>query len=282
MAPPTYQRLYRYFRYHRLLRPGMDIAGRHGLRLIGTMLTRPQKRQLITLGHMRSGSSLLSTILTNNPEVNGYGEAKVVYRDAGDFRTLRGKVAFAQLLNRRVPTRRMAYIHDKVLHERLVPNPSALAAEGSYLIFQTRPPEPTLRSIVGSLGWRVPQASRYLLNQYEHLATLAQQLPSNSNAMRLRHQEVIESTDQVLAAVTRWLGLSSPLSAEFSTKSRVRIRGSGDRSGRLEAGKVLRQHSRHDVDISAAPLEDIKERYARMTSVIEERLPHWSEVSDGS
>jgi hypothetical protein len=260
----------------------MDIAGRHGLRLFGSVFTRPEERQLFILGHMRSGSSLLSTILTNNPEVNGYGEAKIVYRGGGDFRTLRGKVALVQLLNRRCPTRRMVYIHDKILHERLVPNPTALAVKGSYLIFQTRSPEPTLRSIVGSLGWGVPQASQYLLNQYQYLAMLAQRLPSDSKAIRLGHQELIESTDQVLAALTCWLGLKAPLSADFGTKTRVKLRGSSDRSGRLDAGRVLRDQSRHDVDISAAPLADIEGRYRQMKDIIEERLPHWSELSDGS
>jgi hypothetical protein len=111
---------------------------------------------------------------------------------------------------------------------------------------------------------------------------LAQRLPSDSKAIRLGHQELIESTDQVLAALTCWLGLKAPLSADFGTKTRVKLRGSSDRSGRLDAGRVLRDQSRHDVDISAAPLADIEGRYRQMKDIIEERLPHWSELSDGS
>ena len=151
MQTPLYQRFYRNVRYAPVVKPVMDVAAMRTLRTASAILTKPEAARLFLIGHMRSGSSLLSTIICQSPEINGYGEAKVYYRTEADYRTLRGKIALVQMLNRKRPLRESMYVFDKVLHKRLLPNPALLTTKGTRTLFLIRPAEQTLRSIVGSL-----------------------------------------------------------------------------------------------------------------------------------
>ncbi|MFG0315247.1 MAG: hypothetical protein ACF8LL_13815 [Phycisphaerales bacterium] len=275
MQATAFQRVYRSIRYNAVLRPVLDIAACLSLRCVGLTLTTRPEGQLVVLGHMRSGSSLLSTLLTANPEINGYGEAKVTYRNQRDFLTLRGKIAVVQLINRRLPQRRCRYVFDKLLHQRLMPSPEPLAAANTRVILLTRPPEPTLRSIMGTFGWEADQSARYLLREYEHIESLIRRMPASVEMVRVDHEDLIGQPDALLDAVTRWLGLSTPLRSEFDPKARVKLVGSNDRSERIDAGKILKGPSKHEVDISAAPLDELESKFAALRSTIEEHAQGW-------
>lgn len=254
----------------------MDIAARFALRAAGVAFTSRQEGQLLLMGHMRSGSSLLSTILTANPDINGYGEAKVKYTDAREFLTLRGKIAIVQLLNRRVPQRRFRYVYDKILHQRLMPGPEPLRTPNTRVILLTRPPEPTLRSIMGAFGWEADRSARYLLREYEHLTSLAQNMPAGVEVVSIHHEDLIAQPEALLEALTCWLGLDTPLTPEFDPKARVKLIGSNDRSERIDAGQVIQTARKHEVDISGAPLQELEEGLAQLRSTIDDHAQSWT------
>ncbi len=85
---------------------------------------------IFILSHMRSGSSLLTKIVSNNPEVNGYGETHLRYLSRKDFGSSTGKILF---VNRgSTKTGRERYILDKLLHNYLLP------LEKTYLLFEKK------------------------------------------------------------------------------------------------------------------------------------------------
>ena len=269
------RRTYRKLRYHRLVRPAVDVVSLASLRMLSRVLTGSHVSELFLVGHMRSGSSLLSAILTANDEINGYGEAKVIYRSQRDIATLKGKIALVQLLNRHAPTRRCRFVFDKTLHARHLPSTKVLTAPNARVIFLLREPEATLRSIVASLEWSLDGASRYLIRQYGFLGAIAEPLGSSGAGVVVHHRDLIAETEPVLDHLSRWLGLATPLKPVFDPGSQAGIVGSGDRSENIKAGKVLRNRKKHEVDISGAPLDEIQRQYHQAVETIETHIPSW-------
>lgn len=68
---------------------------------------------LFMLGHMRSGSSLLTHILNTNPEISGFGESHLKYSTKEDFKELIYQVH--QTLGKWQVDEK--YILDKILHD---------------------------------------------------------------------------------------------------------------------------------------------------------------------
>lgn len=277
MPDSAWLRTYRSIRYRTPLRGLLDAISRACLRVAGLMLTRRHERQLFVIGHMRSGSTLLSNMLCNNPAINGYGEAKVVFSEPRDTLVLRGKVAMVQLLNRRRPTRRAEYLYDKILHGRLLPNTAVLGMPTSRVIFLLRPPEPTLRSIVGSFGWSVDHAEEYLRKIYLFVERLARDSADVIDGVVVPHADLIDRSEEVLGALSAWLELNEPLRTDYDPKATARIIGSGDTSDRIDTGRVVRRARRHEVDLGSVDLGALEQMYDGAVAALLERFPSWSD-----
>ncbi len=271
--------LYRTLRYRTPMRAPADVAARAVLATAGHVLTRPHDRRLFLVGHMRSGSSLLSNILCSSDEINGYGESKVVLRSPRDLAVLRGKIAMVQFLNGQRPVRRSRYLFDKILHSRLLPRSAVLEQQTSRTIFLLRPPERTLPSIVASFGWNIEQATNYLRDQYPFIEHLARTLPPETDAVVVEHADVIEHTETVLDSLGDWLDLHDPLSAEYNPRHVARITGSGDTSDRINAGRVIRESRSHAVDLSGVDLKELDALYHRAVGTLRDRFPDWTAVT---
>jgi E3 ubiquitin-protein ligase DOA10 len=112
-----------------------------------TILLRPTPYKILfILSHMRSGSSLLTHLLVNNPEIRGFGETHINYASAEDFKKLLMKLYwqgqdFSQLQDLKKLKMNHQYIHDKVLHNNKFLDQSFLESEQIYSIFLIREPQ---------------------------------------------------------------------------------------------------------------------------------------------
>ncbi len=104
----------------------------------------PHKR-IIIIGHMRSGSSLLSHILLNNPEISGIGETHTTYKDKNYHLQLIASILAKKRLLYFLSKRK--FVMDKVLHKHILDD-SILMDENTFIILLVRTPEEVIPSIL--------------------------------------------------------------------------------------------------------------------------------------
>jgi hypothetical protein len=183
---------------------------------------------VFVIGHMRCGSTALSNILVDRPEISGYGEAHIAYRSAADLGTL--------VLNqrRRGSWRASApHLFDKILHSRY---DAVAGAEffGARAVFVARRPAATIGSIrtlfaaLGSTEYDSDAACAAYLE--ERMATMLALWPRFQPARRLAltHAALIGDTERSLTAVSTLLGLTPPLRNAYAQRTAAQARGAGD------------------------------------------------------
>lgn len=191
---------------------------------------RPDR--LIVLGHMRSGSSLFSQLLSEHPDIAGYGETHLPYRRSLDFVPLQGKIAWVR--RSLWPTER--YALDKVLHDWLLEPDAAhvLDSERVHVAFLLRAPEPTLASLIASFGLGPSEAAEYYVQRLTTMREFAEHLTTRRQCVAIRYQHLVHRTPEVFDLVEAWLDLEVPLSESYRPLSR-----GNDPSGNLLTGQVL-------------------------------------------
>jgi hypothetical protein len=232
---------------------------------------------ILVVSHMRSFSSLLCHILGSHPEISGYGETQQPYSGRIDLhrlaRTVRGQIGD-------VPLGR--FVLDKILHNHLELAPGVLARPEVRCLFLLREPRDTMSSIVNmvrSLGRDGPfaeptQVAEYYVGrvaQIEHYSGLPGLDAAFVDAARL-----IADTDAVLASLTRWLGLASPLVPEYRTFPLTGRPGHGDTSPNIRAGKVIkdadvRRRDQPDIPIPEDALERAGQAHAACHAALSAR-----------
>lgn len=221
---------------------------------------------ILVVSHMRSFSSLFCHILGSHPEISGYSEAQQPYRGRIDLdrlaRTVRGQIGDA-------PVGR--FVLDKVLHNHLEIVPEVLARPDVRCLFLLREPRGTMPSIVNmlrSLRHDSPYADPDRVAGY-YVGRVAQierysALPG-LNAAFVDAARLVDDTDTVLAGLTRWLGLASPLVPEYRTFPLTGSPGHGDTSPNIRAGKVIRDADLRRRDPQDIPIpDDALERAGRV------------------
>jgi hypothetical protein len=75
-------------------------------------------------------------------------------------------------------------------------------------------------------------------------------------AILVKYDDFIDRTDEILAILTRFFGLDSPLTANYAThRMTARIPGVGDPSNNIRSGRVIRTQAHNDIIISSATLD---------------------------
>jgi len=184
-------------------------------------------RALFVLGHMRCGSTALSRVLGAHPQISGWGEAHIAYRD----RAALGQLLLAQ--SRRGLWKPGArYLHDKILHNRYdeaVPGDFGQARA----IFLVRPPEPAIRSIrhlFGAIGSSEYASDATAADYYEaRLERLAALWPRFAPDRRVAvdFAELTARPEAVLARLSAVLGLATPLANSYAAAA-MPHHGAGD------------------------------------------------------
>jgi hypothetical protein len=210
---------------------------------------RPQvfssrRSYVLVLGHMRCYSSVLCHILGSHPEIAGYAEMHLSYRNGLDLLRLRSRVF--RSLGCVLPGR---FVLDKVLHDEYVVAPSILRREGVNAVVVVRRPAETIRSVLAmgeripSVGWYsdVDAVVDYYVKRLRILATVRQQA---SHCLFVRAEDIVEETSRVLTEVERFLGLRQELTDEYEIFPHTGVPGFGDDSAAILAGRVVRPPDR--------------------------------------
>jgi hypothetical protein len=217
---------------------------------------------LFLLATMRSGSSLLTAILCSHPEILGYGETHVVYDRPEKMRELEARVRRAH--GEQIPAR---YVLDKLLHDGLIRDPEVLEGIDLACVFLLREPRRTIESLVHQLDSTLDDAFGYYRERLASLERYARAFPRSAF---LTYEGLIEDPDETLDRLSRFLGLRSPLSPEYTLQPLHEVKGVGDRSGRLQAGHILSEAREISVDLPEDRVAEAEEAYRKCRAVLEE------------
>ncbi|MCQ8847219.1 sulfotransferase family protein [Alteromonas stellipolaris] len=230
------------------------LAGNSGL-----LISRPQR--IYMLSHMRSRSSLLSHILGSNPEISGYSELSIKYRDR--FSCLDQKIKLHQdglVVDSSVK------LFDKILHNSFdFKSTSPLNSNGVDVLIMLRPPESTIKSIV-TMGEKngntkyadVNWASKYYVSRVEKLCTIANEL---ERFFFVKSDDIVENSEVTLSKLSNFLRLQNPLTVEYGSFNLTGKKKSGDTSENIKAGKIVKTKANDNIIISNAKLSELEEFY---------------------
>lgn len=203
-------------------------------------------RFLLLLSHMRSGSSLLTHLLTTNPEVIGYGETHTTYANANDFKVLLKKVYWqAQDFRtlRDVQNLRMnhRYVMDKVLHNKKFLDHEFLRSDQVYAVFLLREPERSLASIADlKPHWNHQDTIDYYATRLTRLVEYARLIGNRQRQLVVTYEQLLDDTANVLITLQRFLQTQTPFTEKYKVLKTTGMKGVGDPKGQIKAGKIVR------------------------------------------
>ena len=222
-------------------------------------------RFLLLLSHMRSGSSLLTHLLTTNPEVIGYGETHTNYTDASDFKTLLKKVywqtqdfrTLGDMQNLRMDHQ---YVMDKVLHNKKFLDHDFLQSEQVYAIFLLREPARSLASIADlKPHWNQQDTIEYYSQRLAMLVEYARLINNQQRMLVVSYEQLLENTPQVLTTLQDFLQTQAPFTEEYRVLKTTGMKGVGDSKGNIKAGKIVRSQRQLTQAFSAELVEQAKQ-----------------------
>ncbi|MEM8612347.1 MAG: sulfotransferase family protein [Cyanobacteria bacterium P01_H01_bin.105] len=233
-------------------------------------------RFLLVLSHMRSGSSLLTHLLTTNPELIGYGETHTNYANADDFRALLKKVywhgqdfrTLADMQNLRMDHQ---YVMDKVLHNKKFLNHDFLQSEQVYAIFLLREPERSLASIADlKPHWSQRDTLDYYTERMTMLVDYAQLINKPQRMLVVSYEQILGNTPQVLTTLQQFLQTQAPFTEEYKVHKTTGMKGVGDPKGRIKAGKIVRSQRQLSQSFAPELIEQAKQiHYDCQTALID-------------
>ena len=236
-------------------------------RISWPLSSHTQTNYVFLFSHMRSYSSLLAHILGSSPEIDGYGEAHVHYRDVRSFGSLKRRV------KRSIGHEpRGKWQLDKILHNCIQPPDLLLNKVQMRSIIFIRKPEATLRSMLTSAivlnadaRSRDPQfACDYYVSRLHRLRFDGERL--GKDALYFQSETFIHSPQSFLGALGQWLELETPLDTQYQVQSRTGELGFGDPSPNIRKGKVLGPEAStilSDVVIPPVVLKEAEAAYNR-------------------
>lgn len=230
----------------------MNIA--EGVRRVQRATARPDRftegrEYLLVLGHMRSGSSMLTNVLRTHPEIAGSHELHKIYKRPDDFADI--PIALRRFESEKVDSAH--FFLDKVLHSAWLPDPAVLAEIPVRCIFLLREPVSSISSMARRLvGMPLHERPDLAAAHYEQrLAALSQYayyLPEGSAAF-IDYRDLTDNTDRALEFLTDFLNLSSPLTREYVVDDRTGKWRMGDASEHIRSGEIQQVKSDHGIEI---------------------------------
>jgi hypothetical protein len=201
---------------------------------------RPREyRYIFILAHMRSGSSVLSHILTSHEDFVGAGETHTGYRTPADLPKLIPRTC--QLLRKLqlngtylVDKITMdQYLSDEVLNSRLI----------HKCIILIRAPEGSLKSLIKRFQFHEKTALGVYVSRLQTLARYGTAL--RERALLVEYDHLLDRTEETLAGMTKFFGIDPPFKSNYNTH---RATGKmGDHSSNIFAGRVFRTRSHEQV-----------------------------------
>ena len=228
---------------------------------------------ILLISHQRSHSTLLAHILGSHPEIDGYSELHQHYLSPVDLRSMTHRIEEAT-----GRPRRGRDALDKLLHNQGRGDPSILRRDDVRVVFLLRNPRDTITSMVRIAGGReTPQGA---VDYYvDRLARIDQYSTlTGARAAFVEAEKLVSDTERVLARLTRYLELATPLEPTYERFRLSGQPGHGDFSPNILAGRILRDDERDrgtgkPVEIPAEPLRAAVVAYESLLSAMRSRHP---------
>ena len=203
------------------------------------------------LGHMRSRSSLLTHLLGSHPEISGYTESHIKYRNRWDLARLRWHISQA---GGHWPTGR--YLLDKQLHNRMYLPAQLRHSDRLRAVILIRPPMETVSSIV-RMGERTGNrndanplhAAAYYCERLATLTGLAIEL--RDRALLVDSDHLVQNPQAALDAISSHLQLTTPLENHYELSRHTGKAGAGDISPLIRQRQI--QAAKSDTPPIALP-----------------------------
>lgn len=233
-------------------------------------------RFLLLLSHMRSGSSLLTHLLTTNPEVIGYGETHTNYTDANDFKQLLKKVYwqsqdFRTLQDIQNLRMNHQYVMDKVLHNKKFLDHDFLSSEQIYGLFLLREPERSLASIADlKPHWSQQDTIDYYADRMAMLVEYARLINDPQRMLVVTYGQMLDDTPRVLTTLQQFLQTQAPFTEEYKILKTTGMKGVGDSKGKIKAGKIVRSQRQLPQDFSPEIVERAKQVHSDCKTALTE------------
>jgi len=202
---------------------------------------------IFLIGHMRSHSTLLSHQIGSNPEVAGYIEAHQKYRTWLDLIELEHKIVQA---GGHAPGGR--FLFDKILHPLEIRD-AILRRKDLEVILMVREPGATIRSIVkiGAGGHRsVEEAADHYESRLEQLREILDR--RRGRALYLESEALLDDSAITWARITKYLGLSIPLTETYERFPMTGRAKFGDPSDWISHGTIVHRRGEDKLEYFAS------------------------------
>ncbi|TVT49022.1 MAG: sulfotransferase [Denitromonas halophila] len=222
-------------------------------------------KNVFLLSHMRANTTLFGHILGSSPDVEGYYEMHISYYS---WKSLWRQKMLHFSDHSAKPSSRILF--DKILHDGHHITPAMLTRNDTRALLMIREPEQSIKSIVTLYRKTSPDlpeatiqgAATYYIDRLETLAAIATTIPGKY--FYLDAEALVSASDDTLAAITQWLGLSQPLTTEYELFERSAKGNSGDNSDALRSGAIQVKKSNYaDIELPPELLNRASETYAR-------------------
>ncbi len=204
---------------------------------------RPPYKYIFLFSHMRSGSSLLTHLLCNSPEILGYGETHIQYNHPSK---LLETVCKSRLnLRRFFRTGTEKFVFDKILHNRLFEKQSLelIKKVDCHAIFLLRNYGPTMNSITQNLKFPDKDAYTYYTTRLLALQEICHQITKTVPSFFLNYEDIIHNTEETLSALCSFLNLEGTLKSQYKLFPSTGKKGIGDFQNNIYSGAVQKNTS---------------------------------------
>ncbi len=200
--------------------------------------TLKPKNNLFILSHMRSTSSLLSHILSDNDQICGHVELHSPYtKYVHQIKTR------SALYMEKDSFKNSTYLLDKILHNRLVIDERTFKITPKY-IFLLREPERTMISMISMhIRHNNPVENIKVLEEYyiNRVNTLIENWKSyNGDKIFIQSESLKNDTNNTLSNLSEFLELKSCLKDSYKIYNETGKAGYGDPSSNIKQGKILK------------------------------------------
>jgi hypothetical protein len=229
-----------------------------------------QRKHLFLLSHMRANTSLIGHLLGDHPEISGYYEMHNGYYSWKSY--LRQKLIYSSAH----PTEKIAPImFDKVLHSGHAVSDEILLSPNSIFLISIRQPTPTVKSAVAQFRKKRPEhefteieaVANYYLERIKQLEAYAMKL--KGKYFYYDAESIIDKPSEILSSMSSFLSLKTPINETFSPKTLTGKGTSGDHSGNLLKGQIIKNKSNYeDIDLSHELSQELTIEYERVRSLL--------------